>query len=331
MRELTVRSYRGNQIETVHKVRVVVSDLDGNLVDSTEDAGALKVPTRSAAKPFQALPLLADGVVESFRLSQKELAISVASHNSEAAQVAVVARWMERLGFREENLVCGSHRPLAKELGFHEENGKWETVAFAPPSRMASNCSGKHAGMLSLAAFHGWDISDYGNVSHPVQDRYRSMIAQWCEIGEEDIGDCVDGCGAVSWVMPLGKMAHGFAKLARPDGLGAPIVEAMTTYPELVAGKRRLCTAIMRAFRGKLIAKVGAGGVYGGALLDRKLGIALKVEDGDGRAAAAAFVAVVESLLQIQGRLPESLRRFQSPVILNTQGRVVGRYRAEWE
>ena len=37
----------------------------------------------------------------------------------------------------------------------------------------------------------------------------------------------------------------------------ARIFTAMNTYPEMVAGEDRFCTALMRSFPGRLIGKVG--------------------------------------------------------------------------
>ncbi len=324
MNTLTVCSFRGKLIETRHEVAVAIQDCDGVLQAATGDPDLI-VHVRSAAKPFQALPLVEDGVMEAFDISARELALACASHNSEQYQVATVSRWMQRCGLQEEQLVCGSHRPLANDLGFRRHDGTWEDVELAQPSRVASNCSGKHTGMLSLAKFHGWDEAGYAVDGHPVQERCRSVISSWFDVPSDDVRGAVDGCGVVSWAVPLRAIATGYARMANADGPMQTIVSAMMTHPELVAGKRRLCTALMKAYPGKVLAKVGAGGVYGVALLDRGLGVAIKVLDGDPKATAVALLAVLDSL-GLDCRHSTLLSRFAKPVILNTNRQVVGHY-----
>lgn len=326
LNKLEIRSFRGGDVETVHHVCIAVVDADGTLVAGAGDPGLI-TPTRSASKPFQAYALVADGAADALEVGGAELALASASHNSEVHQVETVRGWMQRLDLREDQLVCGPHRSLAKDLGFHRPDGTWEAVDLAPPSRIASNCSGKHVGMLALAKFHGWNQDGYECDDHPVQQRCRSVIADWFALPMSDVHGAVDGCGVISWAVPLKGLATGYAKLAGADEPMRAVVRAMTEHPDLVAGKRRLCTTLMRAFPGKVLAKVGAGGVYGAALLDRGLGIAIKVLDGDSKAASVALTAVL-SELGLELNEAGEWARFVHPVIVNTNRRIVGRYEA---
>jgi L-asparaginase II len=134
----------------------------------------------------------------------------------------------------------------------------------------------------------------------------------------------VDGCGVVSFQIPLDRMAAAFARFGTTDDpAGAAVRRAMIAHPELVAGRNRLCTELMARYPGQVVAKVGADGVYGVALPRRGLGIGLKVEDGHGRATMAALIAVLDQL----GLTPppsETLPRFARFPILNTRGLDVG-------
>lgn len=334
MTDLRVRCLRGDVEETTHTVSAVLVDRRGVVVASVGDPEQ-QTPLRSAAKPFQAAPLVEDGVVERFDFSSRELALTCASHNSERQQVDIVAGLLERLGFRETDLACGPHRPLFKDLGFHFSDAEPGHVELAAPSPLASNCSGKHAGMLAQAKANGWTAAGYHRAGHPVQNRCRTAVAQWCGLDERAIGEVVDGCGVVCWVLPLRSLATGYAALAgRGAGAGAgargagdTIAEAMTAHPELIAGARRACTALMCAFPGRVIAKVGAGGVYGTALLEAGLGLALKVADGDHRAAVVALLAVLDQLELLPG-VRDALPAYAEPVILNTRREHVGKYEA---
>ncbi|MBE0590789.1 MAG: asparaginase, partial [Gemmatimonadales bacterium] len=94
------------------------------------------------------------------------------------------------------------------------------------------------------------------------------------------------------------------------------------------AGDGRLCTAAMAAYPGRLLAKVGADGVYGAALIEEGLGIVLKVEDGNWRACNVTLVAVLERL-GIQPPPSAALERYATVPVLNTRGQAVGVMRAE--
>jgi L-asparaginase II len=126
--------------------------------------------------------------------------------------------------------------------------------------------------------------------------------------------------------MPLRHMAVSFAKLVvSTESAARTVVNAMTSHPDLVAGQGRLCTALMRASAGRILAKVGAEGVYGAALRDRGWGVALKVEDGHGWSAAAALVAILEQL----GVEPDdAVLPFAVLPVRNTRGETVGETRA---
>jgi L-asparaginase II len=101
----------------------------------------------------------------------------------------------------------------------------------------------------------------------------------------------------------------------------------MISHPDLVAGTGRLCTVLMSAFSGQVIAKVGAEGVYGAALLEEGLGIAVKVEDGNPWACNVALLAVLGQLgLEVESK--PALRKFAELPILNTRRHEVGVMRA---
>lgn len=324
-----ITNLRSGIIESSHAVSVAVCRPDGSLVAQSGDPERFTV-MRSSAKPFQALPLVLDGVVDRFGITDQELALACASHSSERNQVELVAAWLERMGCVEGDLACGPHRPLSKELAVRDFDSPSEPDLL-PPSPLTSNCSGKHTGMLALAKHHGWDIARYNERGHPVQSRCREEVARFCGVAEAEVGEAVDGCSAVTFAVPLRAMATAFAKLVASHDAGPKaIVHAMTTNPYLVGGEGRLCTAAMEAYPGKLLTKVGAEGVYGAALIDRQLGIAIKVEDGSARAATVALVALLDQL-DLDPSPSSLLPRFASLPILNTRREQVGLMQAEGE
>ncbi len=140
-----------------------------------------------------------------------------------------------------------------------------------------------------------------------------------------------DGCGLPTYPMTLVQLATAMARLADAHGLGPArsaacrrICAAMTAHPELVAGSGRPCTAIMTAVP-DLVVKGGAEGVYGAALPKLGLGLALKVEDGAGRAAPVALLALLEGLGVLTATAGAALAAVARPTLRNHAGKIVGR------
>jgi L-asparaginase II len=340
-----VDQVRGGVVEAVHDVHVAVVDPRGRLVAGTGDP-ALVTFWRSAAKPFQALPLEEDGVVERFGLTTEELALVCASHSSEPGQVARVRDLLVKIGCSERDLLCGPHPPLSEAVAQDYATRGVRLTA------IHSNCSGKHAGMLALARHHGWPTEFYTRLEHPVQQRCLAEVSRWSDVPVAELRTAVDGCGVVCFGLPLRNMALAYVRLGsaefevgsaefqgqRHDAIDPPrqlrtphsalrIREAMLRHPDLIAGQGRPCTELMRAHPGRVIAKVGAEGVYCAVLTGEGegrggLGVALKIADGHGLAAALAMAAVLEEL----GLRPRPASLVVRPNV-NTRGETVGELR----
>src|SRR5438309_10373364 len=327
---MRVEQIRGGIVESSHTVHVAVVDREGRLVARAGDPHLVTF-WRSAAKPFQAMPLVADGVVARFKISSAELALCCASHSSEPEQVALVRGLLAKIGCSERDLLCGPHPPLSESVARdYASRGVRLTAVY-------SNCSGKHAGMLALARHHGWPTEFYTRVEHPVQQRCLEEVSRWTDLPKHEIRTAVDGCGVVCYGLPLRKMAVAYARLAIADfGLRiadskgeaqirnpqSAIVQSMLRHPDLIAGSGRPCTELMRAHPGRVLAKVGAEGVYCALLVRDGLGVALKVADGHGLAAALALAAVLEEL----GVRPRPASLGARPNV-NTRGDTVGELR----
>lgn len=307
--QLFVELYRGAVLESRHKVHVAVVDANGKVVAQAGDP-AYRTFWRSAAKPFQASPLVEDGVVARFGLTRQDLALACASHSSEPGQVALVREFLQRIGCSERDLMCGPHRPLSEAVAKdYETRGMRLTAVY-------SNCSGKHTGMLALARHHGWPTEFYARIEHPVQQRCLQSISAHTDIAVKELGVAVDGCGVACFALPVRNMALAYTRLE-----GA-ILEAMVMHPELLAGEGRPCTDMMRAHPGRVVTKVGAEGVYSALLLRERLGLALKVEDGHSLASALAIATVLAEL----GLKPQPEKLLGRP-LTNSRGETVGEMR----
>jgi L-asparaginase II len=325
--QLRIEATRGELVESVHPVIVAVVDPNDRLLASAGDPAYLTW-WRSAAKPFQALPLVEDGAADAFALTDEELALVCASHSSEPRHLDLVERLMAKVGVEERMLACGVHTPLSPAVARAVARG---AVNLTPRS---SNCSGKHTGMLALARHHGWPLEGYNVAGHPVQERILDEIARWTGETRDRILLAVDGCTAVCFGLPLRRMALAYARLgASAESAPRRIVAAMMAHPYTVAGSGRLCTELMAAWPGKIVAKIGADGIYSATLPTLGWGIALKVEDGDMRSSGLALVDVLRQLLErlapgeATGFPAAALSSYARQPIRNTRDAVTGEVR----
>jgi len=177
---------------------------------------------------------------------------------------------------------------------------------------------------------HGWGIARYESPEHPVQRLIAAAVARWTAIPESSLHWGIDGCNAPAVALPLAGMARAYCALGESDDAAIhQIRTAMIGQPYLIAGAERLDTVLMQAWPGRVIAKIGAEGVYSAALPGLGLGLALKVHDGDMRAATVALVAVLEALTgrfaSTQSWPTDTLAEWRQPVIRNTRSIETGR------
>ncbi|ANE45166.1 L-asparaginase [Paenibacillus swuensis] len=325
MEEDLVVVKRGPYTESKHRGHIAVMDATGKLLYSVGDPKRLTF-TRSALKPVQAIPLVQSGAAERFLMSDREIAICCGSHNGEEMHVDTVRGMLHRLGLDESALQCGSHLPYDPQSAENLLRGGGQACT------VHNNCSGKHAGMLALAKFLQSDIEAYHLPEHPVQRMIAGTLCEVTGLSADSLAVAIDGCGVPTYGMGLDRMALIYARFARPEGLESNqlrlavsrIVKAMTAHPEMVAGREVLCTDLMRVASGDLVAKAGAEGVYGVGLPREGLGIAVKVEDGNIR---AAFPAVMETLRQLGALSDErqaALASYHTPTLRNRAHTPVG-------
>ncbi|HEX2191508.1 MAG TPA: asparaginase [Longimicrobiaceae bacterium] len=324
--DCTVDVVREGVTESRHRVHVAVVDADGQL---RACAGEPETVTffRSSAKPFQALAVVEDGAAERFGITDGELALVCGSHTGSRAHTAAAESILRKAGLDAEALACGPHAP------WHEPTRRELQEAGLEPVRLHNNCSGKHAGMLALARARGWETQDYNRPEHPVQLRMLSEVSRWAGVPTEAIAVGNDGCGVACFALPLRNMALAYARLARAARAGerAPsrVVVAMLAHPEMVAGRGRLCTEIMRRSEGRLFAKIGAEGVYCVGVPGAELGVAIKVEDGSTRAVGPAILGVLRELDLISEDDYGAMFALAYPDVVNTRGEVTGQLRPE--
>ena len=276
-----VEVVRSGYVESTHTGSVIALRPDGTAVLSLGDLGRPVFP-RSSNKPLQAVALLRAGWNPA---DDEQLALATASHSGEGAHLDVVRRILGSLG--EGALGCPPSLPLS-------EPAAHATLARGGgPTRLQMNCSGKHAAMLATCVANGWPTEGYLSPDHPVQLAITAGLADLA--GEPVRHLAVDGCGAPQHALTLPGLGRAFGRIASATaGPERAVADAMRTYPFLVGGTGRDVTVLMSGVPG-LVAKDGAEGVYACALPDGSA-VALKIQDGAGRARTPLLVAALAAL-----------------------------------
>lgn len=319
-------------VESFHRGAIAIVDASGRSIAGIGDVDHAICP-RSALKPLQALAFLESGALDEFDLGSQEVALSTASHNGEPVHVQAVANWLKKIDCTIDQLECGAHLPFY-EPGAHDilRQGK-------APTALHNNCSGKHAGFMSLARVMGVDVTGYTDEAHPVQQRVASIISEMVGLDVTSARVGADGCAAPNYAIPLKALAHGLARMARTESLVPLRASAVTTllsaveaHPHLIAGTGRPCTILTEHLTAGGLVKSGAEGVYGAVLSGLGIGVAVKVDDGASRAAATIITNVLDRLGALD-RGSKPVEDLVAPEITNTMGDTVGRIRISeaWE
>jgi L-asparaginase len=227
-------------------------------------------------------------------LDDEQVALCCASHLARPEQLAAVRRTLALAGATEDDLECG-----------------------ADPTRLGHNCSGKHAGLLALCAANGWQRTGYRLAGHPCQQAMLHEVAAVTGIPAGSLVTAPDGCGVVTFAVPLRAAAAMLAGLREREG-AARVLRAMRLHPDLLRGPVAADAVVIRALDG-WIAKGGAEGLFCASAPDG-LGLALKVEDGAFRAIGPAL----ERVLELLGRPAEGI---SDPLVRNSRDEIVGLFR----
>lgn len=275
---------RSGFVEGHHYGSVVALEADGSVAWSVGDVESPMFP-RSCNKLMQAVGMLRSGL----DLDGKLLALACASHSGEPFHLDGVREILAGVGLDESALQTPPDHPI-------DEQAREDLLrAGAGKSRVAMNCSGKHAAMLATCVVNGWDTTTYLHPDHPLQAGIKETFVELT--GEAVDLVAVDGCGAPLLPTSLTGLARAFARLATAqDGPERRVADAIRAFPEFTSGTNRDEAQLLRAVPGA-IGKAGAEACYAVGLADGRA-VALKADDGTPRvrpvlmAAALALMGV---------------------------------------
>ncbi len=235
---------------------------------------------------------------------------------------------MSRAGRDESVLECGAHWPLG------EAAARALARSGRSPGALHNNCSGKHAGFVCVACAAGIETKGYVAWNHPVQREVTAALADVTQARLDEETRGVDGCSIPTYAIPLRALAHGFARFATGQGLAperaraaARIRAAVAAHPAVVAGAGRFDTQVMMILGARAFTKTGAEGAYCAGLPELGLGIAVKADDGGGRAAQAMIAALLRRFGGFNEAFGARLAPFAAPRLVNWSGVEVGALR----
>lgn len=281
-----VEFVRDGLVEQEHQ-GFVVANFNGNIKKVGKDNN-YPFFLRSCAKPLQASILIDLGLDEIYDMTSEEIAICCASHAGEDCHIEVLKNFLNKTKIDTELFKCGIHQPLSKTQQEKMLLNKDKVTV------LHNNCSGKHAMMLCVTKSQGFDIKTYDEITNPLQQLIKNKIYSLCEI-KKDYPITKDGCGVPIHSMPLENMLKGYLNLFL-DEKYSKIKDAFLKNPYIIGGEDRLDTAIIKAGRGNLVAKVGAGGLCIVINLEEKSGIIIKISDCDMKARAVCIISALKQL-----------------------------------
>lgn len=321
MNPILVEVTRGTHIESRHAGAAVVVDAAGSQVFAVGDVDRPIFP-RSAVKALLALPLVETGAADRLGLTDAEIALACASHSGEPAHTEAAASMLRKAGLDAACLECGTQWPLG------DAASRALAASGAVPTALHNNCSGKHAGFICLACDCWEEPAGYVRHDHPTMREVTAALADMTGTRLDDGNRAVDGCSIPTYAIPLRALALAFAGFG--TGVGLPparatasrrIRAAVAAHPFMVAGTGRFDTRLMTLMGARVFSKTGAEGVFCVALPELGLGLAVKCDDGTGRAAEVVTAALIERFLRPGEPGFEALVR---PHLINWRGVRVG-------
>jgi len=268
------------------------------------------------------------GAADAYGFGAKELALSASSHSGEPEHAALAAAMLKAAGRGEADLECGAHWSFEQKVLIAQAR------TLDRPTMLHNNCSGKHAGFVCAACHMDMDPKGYVTYDHPLQAEIRDVMADLTGSAIDRDHAGIDGCSIPTYAVPLRNLAHGFARMATGQGIGAArakaarrVIDACMAEPFYVAGTGRACTRLMQVAPGRIFAKTGAEGVFCAVVPERGYAIALKCDDGASRAAESMVAAVLARCFGQDAELRDRLLAIANYTMRNWNGLEVGTVR----
>ncbi len=283
MKKFLTKYKRSNTDESIHNIKILVTNLDGKNLLSSGNNNDIIYP-RSSIKIFQAIPFIQTNPSRHYNLNSKILALACSSHRGENYHIKELQNWIKKIQISRKKLKCGIHKPLnirATE-NLLRSNKK--------PNQLHNNCAGKHLAMITSCLINKYKIDNYLDFNHKHQIAIRKIFENFSNKKIKNKSFGIDGCSAPQYSFKIKDLAKMLTNLIKSynnefdySSEVKILINSIIKNPKYIGGTDSLDSRIMSICNNKIFCKGGAEGVFLFANLIKEIVGVIKVVDGNER------------------------------------------------
>ena len=320
-----VNFIRGEEVESSHQVKVLVTNANGKTLLSTENDNEFFFP-RSSIKIFQAIPFAMSSAIKDYRLSNKHIALACASHKGEKFHIRELKKWISKINLKTKNLQCGIHGPLDKKA--------FEKIIYSRRefNELHNNCAGKHLAMLTSCLANSQNIKNYLDYNHTHQKNIRKIFNKFTETKLSKKNFSLDGCSAPQYSFKIKHISKALNNLIRSYKNNYHyteqvriLVNSILENPEFIGGTSSFDTKVMKTSKGKIFCKSGADGVFLFFDIQKEISGVIKITDGNERAIPITILNIFKKLKIMNNDELKNLEKEEKFDLQNHAGKKIGR------
>jgi len=320
---------RSGLIESTHSAKCLIKDLSFKTILTSNHSEDFVFP-RSAIKIFQAMPFINSGAKKKYGLNEKNIAIACASHCGELVHLKVLSDWLKKINLSVNDLKCGVHNPINLE----SSNSLY--LSGRKPTQLHNNCSGKHLAMLSGCLANKMEYKNYLDFNHPYQQLIRNSLEYFTNSTIQKKSMATDGCNAPQYAFSINDLSKAMINLIKNKSKKGIYSEAVYTLlkaiennPELIGGKNRFDSEVIKHTNGRIFCKGGAEGVLLFCDFSRNIGGILKIIDGNERAIPPLAMEVFLKLQLFSNEEITNLKKWSKQILYNHAKKEIGEISAK--
>jgi len=322
--KIRVDFIRGREVESAHQVKVLVANVEGKILLSTNNDNEFFFP-RSSIKIFQAIPFAMSNAIKNFRLSKKHIALACASHKGEKFHIRELKKWISKIKLKTNNLQCGIHGPLDKKAS--------EKIIYSRKefNELHNNCAGKHLGMLTSCLVNNHSITNYLDYNHAHQRNIRKIFNKFTETKLTKKNFSLDGCSAPQYSFKIKYISKALNNLIKSyknnydySDQVRTLVNSILENPEFIGGTVSFDTKVIKASKGRIFCKSGAEGVFLFVDFQNEISGVIKITDGNERAIPIAILNIFKKFKVMSKVELKNLEKKEKFELKNHAGRNIG-------